>query len=50
MVITNTKETTTLNLIFPYLINLRLSEKDILNENFDYNKNPLEPPGTKVVV
>ena len=42
--------TTTLNLLRPARINTRLSAEAQLNGNFDYNRTPLAPPGTKVLV
>ena len=42
--------TTTLNLLRPARINPRLSAYEFLNGVFDYNKTPLAPPGTKVLV
>jgi hypothetical protein len=41
---------TTLNLLRPARINPRLSAEAILNGAFDYNRTPLAPPGTKVIV
>ena len=41
---------TTLNLLRPSNINPRLSAYEILNGIFDYNRTPLAPPGTKVIV
>ena len=42
--------TTTLNLLRPTRINPRLSVNEFLNGVFDYNKTPLAPLGTKVLV
>jgi hypothetical protein len=42
--------TQTLNLMRPSRINPRLSAKAQLNGAFDYNKTPLAPPGTKVLI
>ena len=42
--------TTTLNLLRPSRINPLLSAEALLNGAFDYNKTPLAPPGTKVLV
>ena len=42
--------TITLNLLRPARFNPRLSAHDVLNGTFDYNKTPLAPPGTKVLV
>ena len=42
--------TTTLNLMRPSRINPKLSAYEILNGTFDYNRNPIATPGTKVVV
>jgi hypothetical protein len=42
--------TQTLNLMRPSRINPRLSAEAQLNGAFDYNKTPLAPPGTKVLV
>jgi len=41
---------TTLNLLWPSRINPLISADAVLNGPFDYNKTPLAPPGTKVVV
>ena len=41
---------TTLNLLCPSLINPRLPEEETPNGTFNYNKTPVAPPGTKVVV
>ena len=41
--------TTTLNLLRPSAINLKISAEAILNGAFDYNATPLAPPGTKVI-
>ena len=40
----------TLNLLPPSWIKPRLSAKDQLNGDFDFNQTPLTPPGTKVLV
>ena len=40
--------TTTLILLRPSNINPHLSTEAQLNGAFNYNKNPMEPPGTKV--
>jgi hypothetical protein len=42
--------TQTLNLLRPSRINPRLSAEAQLNGAFDYNKTPLAPPGTKVLI
>jgi hypothetical protein len=42
--------TTTLNLLRPSRINPKLSAEAQLNGAFDYNRTPLAPPGTKVLV
>jgi len=42
--------TTTLNLLRPSNINPRLSAKAQLSGAFDYNKTPMAPPGTKVLL
>jgi hypothetical protein len=42
--------TTTLNLLRQSHINPRLSAEAQLNGAFDYNKTPLAPFGTKVIV
>jgi hypothetical protein len=42
--------TQTLNLMCPSRINPRLSAKAQLNGAFHYNKTPLAPPGTKVLI
>ena len=42
--------TITLNLLRPARINPRLSAHKFLNRVFNYNKTPLAPPGTKVLV
>jgi hypothetical protein len=42
--------TQTLNLMRPSRINPRLSAEAQLNGAFDYNKTPLAPPGTKVLI
>jgi hypothetical protein len=42
--------TQTLNLMRPSHINPRLSAKAQLNGAFNYNKTPLAPPGTKVLI
>ena len=42
--------TTTLNLLRPSCINPHVSAEAILNGAFDYDKTPLAPPGTRVVV
>ena len=42
--------TTTLNLLRPSRINPRLSAEAQLNGAFDYNKTPLAPPGTRVLI
>jgi hypothetical protein len=42
--------TTTLNLLRPSRVNPKLSAEAILNGQFDYNRTPLAPPGTKVLV
>ena len=42
--------TTTLNLLRPARLNPRLSAEAFLNGAFDYNKTPLAPPGTKVLL
>jgi hypothetical protein len=42
--------TTTLNLLRDSRLNPRLSSKVQLNGAFDYNRTPLAPPGTKVIV
>ena len=41
---------TTLNLLRPARINARHSSEAQLNGNFDYNRTPLAPPGTKFLV
>ena len=43
-------EVTTLNLMRPSRINPKLSAYEILNGVFDCNKNPIAPPGCKVIV
>jgi hypothetical protein len=45
-----TQATTTLNLLRPSRINPRLSAEAQLNGAFDFNRSPLAPPGTKVLV
>jgi hypothetical protein len=45
-----TQATTTLNLLRPSRLNPRLSAEAHLNGAFDYNRTPLAPPGTKVLV
>ena len=42
--------TTTLNLLRPINIKSLLSAEDQLNGAFDYNKAPMDPPGTKALV
>ena len=42
--------TTTLNLLRPSRLNPLLSAEALLNGAFDYNRTPLAPPGTKVLV
>jgi hypothetical protein len=42
--------TTMLNLLRPACLNPRLSAEAQLNGAFDYNRTPLAPPGTKVLV
>jgi hypothetical protein len=42
--------TTTLNLLRPARLNPRLSAEAHRNGAFDYNRTPLAPPGTKVLV
>jgi hypothetical protein len=42
--------TTTLNLLRPSRVNPKLSAEALLNGTFDYNRTPLAPPGTKVLV
>ena len=42
--------TTTLNLLLPSRINPKLSDKALLDEAFGYNKTPLAPLGTKVLL
>jgi hypothetical protein len=42
--------TQTFNLMRPSRINPRLSAEAQLNGAFDYNKTPLAPPGTKVLI
>jgi hypothetical protein len=42
--------TTTLNLLRPSRINPRLSAEAQLNGAFDFNRTPLAPPGTKVLI
>ena len=42
--------TLTLNLLCPSRINPRLSAEAQLNGAFEFNRTPLEPPGTQVVV
>ncbi len=42
--------TTTLNLLRPARLNPRLSAEAHLNGAFDYNRTPLAPPGTKVLI
>ena len=42
--------TLTLNLLRPSRINPRLSAEAQLNGAFDFNRTPLEPPGTRVIV
>jgi hypothetical protein len=41
---------TTLNLMRPSNVNPKLSAYELLNGVFDYNRTPLAPPGTKVIV
>ncbi len=41
---------TTLNLLRPSRLNPRLSAEAQLNGAFDFNRTPLAPPGTKVIV
>ena len=40
----------TLNLLLPSRLNRRLSEKSQLNGAFEFNRTPLAPPATQVVV
>eukprot|EP00957_Ditylum_brightwellii_P101378 7726347-Ditylum_brightwellii.AAC.1 len=40
----------TLNLLCPSWINPRLSAKVQMNRAFDFNKTPLVPPGTRVIM
>ena len=42
--------TLTLNLLCPSRPNPRLSAESQLNGAFDFNRTPLAPPGTRVVV
>ena len=42
--------TTTLNLLRPLRVNPLLSAKTILNGDFNYDKTPLAPPGTKIFI
>ena len=42
--------TKTLNLLQPSRTNPRLSAEAILNGELNYNRNPLAPPGTKLIV
>ena len=42
--------TLTLNLLRPSRINPRLSAEAQLNGAFDFNRTPLAPPGTKVLI
>ena len=42
--------TTTLNILRPLWINPNISDGALLNGAFDYNKTPLAPPGTKVLL
>ena len=42
--------TAIINLRQPLCINPRISAKTILNGEFNYNKTPLTPPGTKVII
>ena len=42
--------TTTLNLLHPSRINPKLSAYELIHGTFDYNKTPLAPPGSKVLV
>ena len=42
--------TATLNLLRPSRINPKLSAYELLHGTFDYNKTPLAPPGSKVLV
>ena len=42
--------TTTLNLLRPSRINPRLSAEAQLNGAFDFNRSPLAPPGTRILV
>jgi hypothetical protein len=42
--------TITLNLLRASRLNPRLSANEQLNGTFDFNKTPLAPPGTKVIV
>ena len=44
------QEQTTLNLLRPSRINPRISVEAILNGQFNYDRTPLAPPGTRVVV
>ena len=43
-------ETINLNLPIPERINPRISDQEILNGVFEYNRTPLAPPGARVVV
>jgi hypothetical protein len=42
--------TTTLNLLRPARLNPKLSAEAFLNSAFDYNRTPLAPPGTKILI
>ena len=42
--------TTTLNLLWPSRINRRLSAEAQLNSAYDFNRSPLAPPGTRILV
>ena len=46
----NPHATLTLNLLRPSRLNLRLSAEAQLNGAFDFNRTPLAPPGTRVIV
>ena len=45
-----TQDEIILNFLRPASSNLKLSAKMILEGGFDFNKTPLRPPGTKVVI
>ena len=42
--------TTTLNLLRPSRINLRVLVEAMINGAFNYDKPPLAPPGTQIII